>query len=93
MQKNKTADTSFKNTNRLIALVTAASKLFEMLQTYLITYDHQFGFKATDMCIFTIKILVKYYTVQDILIHTCLLDARKAFDWTLFAKLIETDAL
>ena len=84
MQKNKTADTSFKNTNRLIALVTAASKLFEMLQTYLITYDHQFGF--------TIKILVKYYTVQDILIHTCLLDARKAFDWTLFAKLIETDA-
>ena len=36
---------------RLIALVTAASKLFEIcilkiLETYLITHDHQFKFKA-----------------------------------------------
>ena len=36
-----------------------------ILETYLITHDHQFGFKAkhsTDMCIFTVKTLVKYYT-------------------------------
>ena len=70
--KNKTGDTSDKNNYRPIALVTAASKLFEIcileiLETYLITHDHQFGFKAkhsTDMCIFTVKTLVKYYTDQ-----------------------------
>ena len=68
--KNKTGDTSDKNNYRTIAFVTAASKLFEIsileiLETYLITHDHQFGFKAkhsTDMCIFTVKTLVKYYT-------------------------------
>ena len=102
--KNKTGDTSDKNNYRPIALVTAASKLFEIcileiLETYLITHDHQFGFKAkhsTDMCIFTVKTLVKYYTDQMTPVYTCLLDASKAFDrvnhWTLFAKLIETGA-
>ena len=102
--KNKTGDTSDKNNYRPIALVTAASKLFEIcileiLETYLITHDHQFGFKAkhsTDMCIFTVKTLVKYYTDQMTPVYTCLLDASKAFDrvnhWTLFAKLIETEA-
>ena len=64
------------------------------MQTY-----HQFGFTAkhsTDMYIFTVKTLVKYYTDQMTPVYTCLLDASKAFDrvnhWTLFAKLIETDA-
>ena len=102
--KNKTGDTSDKNNYRPIALVTAASKLFEIcileiLDTYLITHDHQFGFKAkysTDMYIFTVKTLVKYYTDQMTPVYTCLLDASKAFDrvnhWTLFAKLIETGA-
>ena len=62
--KNKTGDISGKNNYRPIALVTAASKLFEtcILETvekYLITHDHQFGFKdkhSTDMCIFTVKL-------------------------------------
>ena len=102
--KNKTGDTSDKNNYRPIALATAASKLFEIcileiLETYLITQDHQFGFKAkhsTDMCIFTVKTLVKYYTDQMTPVYTCLLDASKAFErvnhWTLFAKLIETGA-
>ena len=61
--KNKTGDTSDKNNYRPIALVTAASKIFEicileLLEMYLITHDHQFGFKSkhsTDMCIFTVK--------------------------------------
>ena len=49
--KSKTGDTSDKNNYRPIALVTAASKLFDIcilkiLETYLITHDHQFGFKA-----------------------------------------------
>ena len=61
------------------------------------TYDHQFGFKSrhsTDMCIFTVKNLIKYYTDQNTPVYTCLLDASKAFDrvnhWTLFAKLINS---
>ena len=102
--KNKTGDTSDKNNYRPIALVTAASKLFEIcileiLETYLLTHDYQFGFKAkhsTDMCIFTVKTLIKYYTDQNTPVYTCLLDASKAFDrvnhWTLFAKLIESHA-
>ena len=73
--------------------------IFEILETYLITHDHEFRFKAkhlTDMCIFTVKTLVKYYTDQMTPVYTCLLGASKAFDrvnyWTWFAKLIETDA-
>ena len=71
--------------------------ILEILETYLLTHDYQFGFKAkhsTDMCIFTVKTLIKYYTDQNTPVYTCLLDASKAFDrvnhWTLFAKLIES---
>ena len=83
-----------KNNYRPIALVTAASKLFEIcileiLETYLLTHDYQFGFKAkhsTDMCIFTVKTLIKYYTDQNTPVFSCLLDASKAFgrvnNWT-----------
>ena len=98
--KNKTVDTSDKNNYRPIALVTAISKLFEIclleiLQMYLITHDHQFGFKtkhSADMCIFTVKSIIKYYTGHNTPVYTCFLDASKAFDrvnhWTLFTKLI-----
>ena len=45
--KNKTGYTSDKNNYRPIALVSAASNLFEIcireiLETYLITHDNQF---------------------------------------------------
>ena len=67
-----------------------------MLEMYLDTDDHQFGFKsqhATDMCIFTVKSVIKYYTKQNSSVFTCFLDAAKAFDrvshWTLFSKLIQ----
>ena len=61
--KTKTGDTSDKNNYRPIALVTAASKLFEIcilevLETYLLTHDLQFGFKSKhsiDMCILLLK--------------------------------------
>ena len=36
--------------------------ILEVLEMYLITHDHQFGFKSkhsTDMCIFTVKSIVK----------------------------------
>ena len=50
--KNKTGDSSDKRNYRPIALVTACSKifeiyLFEMLEEYLQTHDHQFRFKKT----------------------------------------------
>ena len=98
--KNKTGDTSDKDNYRPIALVTATSKLFEIclleiLQLYLITHDHQFGFKtkhSADMCIFTVKSIIKYYTGHNTPVYACFLDASKAFDrvnhWTLFTKLI-----
>ena len=67
-----------------------------MLEEYLQTHDHQFGFKkqhSTDMCIFTVKSVIKYYTKQKSSVYTCFLDAAKAFDrvshWTLFSKLIK----
>ena len=54
-----------------------------MLEIYLDTDGHQFGFKsqhATDMCIFTVKSVIKYYTKQNSSVFTCFLDAAKAFD-------------
>ena len=86
--KNKSGNTSNKSNYRPIALVTACSKIFEscllkMLDHYLETHDHQFGFKsqhATDMCIFTVKSVIKYYTKQNSTVFTCFLDAAKALD-------------
>ena len=98
--KNKTGDTSDKNNYRPIALVTACLKIFELcilsiIENYICTHDHQFDFKkqhATDMCIYTVKSVIKYYTRQNSPVYTCFLDASKAFDrishWTLFKKLI-----
>ena len=63
---------------------------------YLITHDHQFRLNSkhsTDMCIFTMKNIIKYYTRQNSPVHTCFLSASKAFDrinhWTLLKKLID----
>ena len=62
---------------------------------YLVTLDQQFGFTGkygTDMCIFIVKSIIKYYTKQNTPVCTCFLDDSRAFDrlnhWTLFRKLI-----
>ena len=62
---------------------------------YLVTHDQQFGSKsrhATDMCIFTVKSIIKYCTELNTPVYNIFLDASKAFDkinhWTLFHKLI-----
>ena len=67
-----------------------------MLEKYLHTHDQKYGFKsqhATDMCIFTVKSVNKYYTKQNSIVFTCFLDAVEAFDrvshWTLFSKMIK----
>ena len=64
---------------------------------YLITHDHLFGFKSkhsADMCIFSAKSIMKYYTEHGSPVFTCFLDASKAFDrinhWTLFGKMIDS---
>ena len=56
------------------------------------TSENLFGFKkkhATDLCIYTVKSVIKYYNSP---VFTCFLDASKAFDrvnhWTLFKKLL-----
>ena len=98
--KNKTGDTSDKNNYRLIALVTACSKIFKLcilsiIEYYIFTHDHQFSFKKkheNDMWIYTVKSMIKLYTRQNSPVYTCFLDASKAFDrishWTHFKKLI-----
>ena len=77
--KNKTGDTNDKNNYWPIALVTAASKHFELclsviLENYLFTHDQQFGFKSkhsTDFCIYTAKSVSKYYTQHHSPVYTC----------------------
>ena len=57
------------------------SCLLKTMEHYL--HDHQFGFKsqhATDMCIFTVKSVIKYCTKLNSAVSTCFLDAAKAFD-------------
>ena len=99
--KNKTGDTSDKNNYWPIALITEASKIFELclsmiLEDYLFTHDQQFGFKnkhSTDFCIFTVKSVSNYYTQQRSPAYTCFLNASKAFDkinhFKLFRKLLD----
>ena len=79
----------------------ALSKIFElcimrMIETHLVTSDNQFGFKrehGTDLCIYTVKSVIKYYNLHNSPVHTCFLDASKAYDrvnhWTLFKKLLD----
>ena len=98
--KCKTGNTADKNNYRPIALVTACFKVFklcllEITEKYLDRHDHQFGFKkqhSTDMCIFTLKSVIKYYNKESTPVYSCCLDASKAFDrvnhWNLFNKLI-----
>ena len=100
--KNGNGDASDNNNYRLIAIVSAMSKLFELclskiLDGYLCTSENQFGFKekhATDLCICTctVKSVIKYHNHFISAVFTCFLDASKAFDrvnhWTLFKKLL-----
>ena len=82
INKSKTGSSNDKNNYRSIALVTASSKIFELclleiIELYLDTHDNQFVFikqHSTDMCILTLKIVIKYYTRQSTPVFSCLLD-------------------
>ena len=98
--KNRNGDTSDKNNYRHIAIVTAMSKhselcLSRILDEYFCSGEDQFGFKrklATDLCIYTVKSVIKYYNYFSSPLFTCFLDASKAFEkvnhWTLLKKLL-----
>ena len=99
--KNKTRDTRDKNNYSIIALVTAATKIFELclsviLENYLFTHDQQFGFKSkhsTDFCIYTVKSVSKYYTQHHSPVYTFFLEASKTLEkinhFKLFRKLLD----
>ena len=98
--KNKTGNIGDKNNYIPIALVTAASKILEivilnLIESYIETSHHQFGFKSkhsTDLCIYSLKNIVQYYKYHNSPVFACFLDASRAFDrvnfWSLFNKLI-----
>ena len=91
---------SDKNNYRPIALVTAASKVLELvilnkIEDVIDTTNNQFGFKkghATDACVYSLKNVISYYKHHGSPVFTCFLDASKAFDrvnyWCLFSKLL-----
>ena len=89
------------NNYRPIALVTIASKIFEIIvldviEAFIATCDNQFGFKkkhAPEHCIYALKNVISYYNWFGSPVYTCFLDASKGFDrvehWSLFKKLID----
>ena len=98
--KCKTGNSSDKNNYRPIALVTHVPKSLNFVYWKLLKYTwiHMIISLAlkkqhsTDMCIFTLKSVIKYYTQQSTPVYSCFLDASKVFDrvnhWKLFNKLI-----
>ena len=87
--------------NRAVALSTVASKILEIIlvnhiEEYIVTKENQFAYKkghSTDMCIFTLKECIGYYTVHNTPMYVCFLDASKVFDcinhWKLFKILVD----
>ena len=85
--KNKNSSLSSKNNYRPVALSSVISKVFEKLllsriESYIKTSENQFGFKqghGTELCVLTLKEIVRHYTSQGPNILTCYLDASMAF--------------
>jgi hypothetical protein len=99
--KDKKGNIASKDNYRPIAITSVISKIFEAIilsryQYCLITCHNQFGFKedhSTDMCLFSLKQVVDYYSSLSSPVFICYLDASKAFDrlnfWVLFDKLLK----
>ena len=91
------------NNYRPIALVTIASKIFEIIvldiiEPFIATCDNKFGFKkkhATEHCMYALKNVISYYNWFGSPVYTCFLDASKAFDrvehWSLFKNRVAMD--
>ena len=75
-------------------------KMFELclskqLDTFLVASDNQFGYEskhATDLFIYTVELVIKYFNYFNSPVYTCFINASKAFNrvnhWTLFKKLL-----
>ena len=83
------------NNYRPIALVTIASKIFEIIvldviEPFIATCDNQFGFKkkhATEHCIYALKNVISYYNWFGSPVYTCFLD--RVEHGSLFKKFID----
>ena len=88
IMKSKNGDITSKGNYRPIAIATVISKILEMciqkrLQEYLWTTDNQFAYKkghSTDMCVFILKEMIRFYRKHRTPVYVCFLDASKAFD-------------
>ena len=99
--KNKNKRITDRENYRPICISSVFSKLLEnvlysRLSKYLVTACNQFGFKAkhgTEICVFILKELLRYYIAHGSCMHVAYLDASKAFDRVnhikLFRKLTE----
>ena len=99
--KDKRGDLTDADNYRPLAITCVASKVLEFLilnrcRHMLTSNDNQFGFKnkhSTDMCIFSLKLIIEYYMSMSSPVFICFLDASKAFDkvnhWVLFSKLLD----
>ena len=97
--KNKRI-TDIKDNYRPICLSNVFTKVIEKvllcrMQGWLLTTSNQFGFKrkhGTDMCVFTLKELIRYYIKHGSCMYVAYLNASKAFDRVnqnkLFKKLL-----
>ena len=86
--KNTSSDLTNTNIYRPITLSSIASKVFEHaiilgLEEYLWTNDNQLGFKSgysTDLCIYALSELIKYFQSRSTSVYVAFIDASKAFN-------------
>ena len=86
--KDKNRHVNGKGNYRPICLSNIGSEVVEAvllnrMDVYLQTTPHQFGFKSnhgTELCVFTFKELLRFYTKHGSAVHVVFLDASKAFD-------------
>ena len=99
--KNKNKRISDKNNYRPICISNVFTKvvekvLYSRMEDYLQSTNNQVGFKrkhGTEMCVFVLKKLIRYYIKHGSCMYVAFLDASKAFDRVnhteLFSKLLK----
>ena len=100
--KNNNTNINDKHNYRPICLSNICTKLVETvilnrIDRYLVTCENQFGFKSrhgTDLCVYALQELLRFYISHGSCMFTAFLDASKAFDrvnhCTLISKLCKS---